>query len=55
MEATLLEQARQIIAKARAELGQDLCGFSVYDLLCDNLPAVHPRTIRGIMRELDEI
>lgn len=33
-----LEQAREKLAAARADLGHDLAGYSITDLLADNFP-----------------
>ena len=35
-----LDRAMEILAKARADLGHDLKGFSPVDLLLDNMPDI---------------
>lgn len=39
-EQNLLTEARDIVASARKALGPDLAGFSLTDLLLDNMPAL---------------
>lgn len=35
----LAERCRGVVGKARADLGDDLGGFSILDLVADNFPA----------------
>ncbi len=47
-----IEWAKEIIANAKAELGDDLCGYSVRDLLCDNMPKHRSWRIDQILENL---
>lgn len=49
----LLEECEELIRRARADLGHDLGGFGVYNLLCDNT-AENGDVLRLVMKDLGE-
>lgn len=49
-----LSRARAVLEKARAEMGDDLAGFSIVDLLADNFPWSLAQC-REIARELTQL
>lgn len=50
----LAAQVSEVIVKARRDLGDDLAGYSVPDLVADNFPRVPLITLRGVLAELKE-
>jgi len=45
----LAKDCRRIVDRARADLGDDLCGFSIVDLVADNLPSTSLSDIRAAL------
>lgn len=49
----LLEKARKIVREARKSLGHDLMGFSVVDLLCDNMAEISVAEAKSLAAVID--
>lgn len=50
---SIQDAARRILREARADLGDDLGGFSALDLLADNLPGTLP-DLRAILERIED-